>query len=251
MKIGKFLTPNRKILWGIIEGERVIELGTDPSDKTKIPEYSFSDLKLLAPASPSKIIAIGKNYKAHAEEMGGEAPPSPIIFLKAPSSLINPGEEIVMPPLSSRVDYEAELAVVIGKTTKNISEDNALEAVWGFTCLNDVTARDLQKLDGQWARAKSFDTFCPIGPWLETEVDCQNIHISLEVNGEVKQSASTADMIFSVPFLISYISQVMTLNPGDVIATGTPSGIGPLSPGDSVTVKLEGIGELTNPVVKG
>ena len=250
MKIGKFKTNENNILWGIIDGERVMELSErrdKPSEKEIL--HNINELTIMAPASPSKILAIGKNYKEHAKEMGSEAPESPILFLKAPSSLISPGEEIKIPSISSRVDYEAELAVVVGRHCRNLKHDEAIDVVWGFTCLNDVTARDLQKKDGQWGRAKSFDTFCPLGPWLETELNWEDTQIELILNGETKQKASTNQMIFSVVDLLVFISSVMTLNPGDVIATGTPAGVGPIKPGDEVTVKIEGIGELTNPVV--
>lgn len=205
--------------------------------------------RLLAPVVPSKVVAVGLNYRDHALEMGEELPEEPRIFLKPATSVIGPGEAIVLPPMSRRVDYEAELAVVIGRTARAVRPEEARAYILGYTCLNDVTARDLQKKDVQWTRSKSFDTFCPLGPAIETEIDPGDLRIEARINGRVRQSSRTANLIFSVPELLSFVSQVMTLLPGDVIATGTPPGVGPLSPGDLVEIEIEGIGILANPVV--
>jgi 2-keto-4-pentenoate hydratase/2-oxohepta-3-ene-1,7-dioic acid hydratase in catechol pathway len=192
---------------------------------------------------------VGLNYRDHAEEVRLPIPDEPLLFLKPVSSVIGPGDAIVIPPESSRVDYEAELAVVIGKTARRVTSEEAPEYILGYTCLNDVTARDLQAKDKQWTRGKSFDTFCPIGPWVETELDPSNLQIELYLNGEQKQASRTSKLIFDVFHLVEFISCVMTLEPGDVIATGTTSGIGRMKPGDTVEVRIEGIGSLTNPVV--
>ncbi len=198
---------------------------------------------------PSKIVCVGRNYVEHAAELGNEVPKEPLLFLKAPSALILNNEEIVIPPQSEQVEHEGELAVVIGRTCKNISdEEDPFSYVKGFTCLNDLTARDLQRRDGQFARAKSFDTFCPVGPAIETDLDVADISLQCRVNGVVKQSGSTSQMVFPVEFLIRYISKMMTLLPGDLIATGTPSGVSALRSGDVCEVEIEGIGTLSNRV---
>lgn len=207
-------------------------------------------VRLYAPVIPSKIIAVGRNYAEHAKEQNVEVPEMPLIFLKPPSSIIGPGDKIVLPPQSQRVEHEGELAVVIGKAGRWIAAEKALEHVFGYTCANDVTARDLQRRDGQWTRGKGFDTFCPLGPWIETELDPADALVACRVNGEMRQMASTREMVFTIPQLIAFISSVMTLQPGDVILTGTPAGISPLEDGDSVEVSVEGIGELRNPVAK-
>ena len=200
--------------------------------------------------SPSKIVCVGRNYAEHAAELGNEVPTEPLIFLKAPSALILNGRSIVIPPQSQQVEHEGELAVVIGKRCRGLTDsDDPSEFVLGYTCLNDVTARDLQRRDVQFTRAKSFDTFCPIGPHIETDIDTADLSVMTLVNGEVRQSGRTSQMVFSVDFLVRYISNIMTLNRGDVIATGTPSGVSRLEPGDICEVRIEGIGELTNPVV--
>jgi 2-keto-4-pentenoate hydratase/2-oxohepta-3-ene-1,7-dioic acid hydratase in catechol pathway len=204
-----------------------------------------------APPPPSKIVAIGRNYREHAKELGNVAPEEePLLFLKAPSALLLRESEIVLPPESSRVDYEGELALVIGKTVKNWPRDRWLEALAGVCCANDVTARDLQKKDGQWARAKSFDTFCPIGPVIVAGLDPSDLAIATRVNGQVKQSSRTSEMVFSPAFLVEYVSRMMTLLPGDLILTGTPAGIGPLSEGDTVEVEIEDVGVLRNRVAR-
>ncbi len=200
-----------------------------------------------APPRPSKIVAVGRNYREHAKELGNIAPEEePLLFLKAPSALVFDGGDIVMPPESARVDFEGELALVIGRTIKSWPQERWLDALAGVCCANDVTARDLQKKDGQWARAKSFDTFCPIGPEIVASLDPSDLAIETRVNGAVKQASRTSEMVFSPAFLVAYISRMMTLNPGDLILTGTPAGIAPLAPGDVVEVEIEGIGVLKN-----
>ncbi|MDR3640323.1 MAG: fumarylacetoacetate hydrolase family protein [Humidesulfovibrio sp.] len=213
-------------------------------------DIPLAEVELLPLVRPSKIVCVGLNYHDHAREMGLPVPEEPVLFLKPPSSVIGPGDAIVMPACSERVDYEAELALVMGKAAHFVSEAEALHHVFGFTCANDVTARDLQKKDGQWTRAKSFDTFCPVGPWIETQVeDVRALALRTVVGGEVRQQGNTADMIFPPARLVSFISRVMTLLPGDVILTGTPAGIGPLKDGDEVTIEIDQVGFLVNSVV--
>lgn len=236
--------------YGKLDGEQVTALSAAPWESGQPTDLRLplSSVKLLAPVQPSKIICIGLNYLAHVQaSFSAEKPPEyPLIFLKPPSSIINPGDKIVHPPQSERVDYEAEIALVIGKTAKNVSEDDAEKHIFGFTCVNDVTARDLQKKDGQWSRAKGFDTFCPVGPWIVTDLNWRDVLVEGILNGTVMQSGRTSLMIFKIPFLISYISSIMTLNPGDLISTGTPSGIAPMKSGDVIEVRVEGIGTLAN-----
>ncbi len=208
----------------------------------------LAEVKLLAPSTPSKIICVGRNYVEHAKELGNEVPNIPLIFLKPPSSVINPGETIILPPQSKQIEHEAELVVVIGKRGHHITAEQAKEHIFGYTVGNDVTARDLQKTDDQWTRAKGFDTFCPFGPWIDTDFDISDALITCKVRGEPRQMASTRDLVFSVPTLIAYISSVMTLEPGDLIFTGTPAGVGALKVGDEVVVEIEGLGVLRNPV---
>lgn len=210
----------------------------------------ITQVKLLAPVIPTKVVAVGKNYAEHAEEMKSDVPDSPIIFLKPPTSVIGPLAPIKLPPESTRVDHEAELAVVMGKVARNVKAEDALSYVLGYTAANDVTARDLQRSDGQWTRAKGFDTFCPLGPAIDTEFDpTEPNRITCSVDGEIRQDGSIADMVFGVADLIEFVSSVMTLLPGDVILTGTPAGVGPVLEGDRVEVEIEGIGVLMNPVV--
>jgi 2-keto-4-pentenoate hydratase/2-oxohepta-3-ene-1,7-dioic acid hydratase in catechol pathway len=209
---------------------------------------NFSELTLLAPVEPSKIVCLGRNYVAHAQEHGAEVPEVPLIFLKPPSTLIGPGDPIVIPPQSNQVEHEAELAVVIGKRARWLAPEEALDFVLGYTVANDVTARDLQRSDDQWTRGKGFDTFCPVGPWIETDFDPTDALITCHVNDELRQMASTRDMVFTTRQMIAYISSVMTLEPGDLILTGTPAGVSPLHPGDQVAITIEGLGDLTNPV---
>jgi 2-keto-4-pentenoate hydratase/2-oxohepta-3-ene-1,7-dioic acid hydratase in catechol pathway len=210
----------------------------------------ITEVKLLSPVIPTKIIAIGKNYADHAAEMGSDVPTTPVLFLKPPTAVIGPLSPIKRPPESSNVHYEGELAVVMGKVTRNVSPEDALSHILGYTAANDVTARDLQRSDGQWTRAKGFDTFLPLGPAIDTEFDPAEPHtITTSVNGVIKQEGVTSDLVFGVADLVSFISRVMTLLPSDVILTGTPAGVGPIVEGDRVEVEIEGIGVLLNPVV--
>jgi len=212
----------------------------------------LSEVKLFAPIEPSKIVCVGRNYRAHAAELGNKMPEEPLLFLKAPSALIASGDNIELPSASQQVEHEGELGVVIGRLAKNISEDdNPLDYVFGYTCVNDVTARDLQRKDVQFTRSKSFDTFCPVGPWIETDLDPANATVTTRLNSEIKQQGNTADMAFPVAFLIRYISEIMTLYPGDLIATGTPAGVSRMKEGDVVEVEVAGIGVLKNQVVSG
>ena len=197
---------------------------------------------------PSKIVCVGRNYVAHAKELGNEVPERPMLFFKPPSALIASGDRIVLPPASARVEYEGEIGVVIGRTLRGASPAEAEAGIRGFICINDVTARDLQKADGQWGRAKGFDTFCPAGPAVAEGLDWRGLEVITRVNGELRQRASTADMHFQIPDLLTYISSIMTLEPGDYIATGTPAGVGTLAPGDVVEVEIPGVGVLSNPV---
>jgi 2-keto-4-pentenoate hydratase/2-oxohepta-3-ene-1,7-dioic acid hydratase in catechol pathway len=211
--------------------------------------WELKNIRILAPCEPSKIVCVGRNYAAHAAELGNELPKEPLIFLKPPSSLVGPGDAIVLPPSSSRVEHEGELGVVIGKKCAHLADDvDPLQFVLGYTCVNDVTARDLQKADVQFTRAKGFDTFCPVGPHIETQLDPADVLVECFVNGETRQSASTSLMAFPVAFLIRWISRVMTLLPGDLVATGSPAGVGPLVANDSVEVSVAGIGVLHNQV---
>lgn len=212
--------------------------------------FDAPQVRVLAPVLPSKIVAIGLNYRAHAEETGRPLPEEPMIFIKPSTCVISPGDPILMPPQSQRVDHEAELAVVIGRAARNVRAGDALEYVLGYTCANDVTARDLQAKDVQFTRAKGFDTFGPLGPHVVTDIDAGKLEIACRVNGEVRQRSNTNDLVFGVGELVEFVSSVMTLLPGDVIMTGTPDGISPLADGDTVEVELEGIGVLSNPVRK-
>jgi 2-keto-4-pentenoate hydratase/2-oxohepta-3-ene-1,7-dioic acid hydratase in catechol pathway len=250
MKIVRFAWEN-DTKYGLVERNEVYAIKGDAFGEFERGERigALSEIRLLAPCAPTKIVALGRNYAEHASEMQSDVPAEPLIFLKPPSAVIGPGEAIVYPPISQRVDYEAELAVVIGRRARNVSAGEALDFVLGYTCADDVTARDLQRKDEQWTRSKSFDTFCPLGPWIVTDPDPNDLAIQCRVNGAVKQQSRTSRMIFPVAELIRHITQVMTLEPGDVILTGTPAGVGPLQPGDRVEVEIEGIGVLENTVV--
>lgn len=253
MRLGRVASPDG-VAFVSIEGD-----GSDAVAK-EIAEHPFgtptftgrswplADIRLLAPILASKVICIGKNYAAHAAEMGGEAPVDPVIFIKPNTSIIGPNASIILPPSSSQVDYEGELAVVIGRPCKDVSAAKASEVILGYTVANDVTARDQQRHDGQWTRAKGYDTFCPLGPWIETALDPSDLEITTEVDGEVRQRSRTSLFLHDIPKIIEWISSVMTLLPGDVILTGTPEGVGPLQAGQNVSVTVEGIGTLTNPV---
>jgi 2-keto-4-pentenoate hydratase/2-oxohepta-3-ene-1,7-dioic acid hydratase in catechol pathway len=237
--------------FGVLEGETIAAITPHPFAPF---EYSgerlaLDEVRLLAPVLPTKVVAVGKNYADHAKEMGDDVPEEPIIFLKPSTSVVGPGDPIIYPAGVDRVDFEGELAVIVGKMARRLDEATALQVVLGFTCANDVTARNLQASDGQWTRAKGFDTFCPLGPWIETDLDSSDLAVRTLVNDEQRQSSRTSMLVTSVARLLAFISGVMTLLPGDVILTGTPAGIGALSPGDRVEVEIEGIGVLTNRVV--
>jgi len=249
MRLVRFLVHGRTA-YGILNNDETAELdGEGYASLSSIgARHRTADVILLAPCVPTKIVAVGLNYRDHARELGMQVPESPILFLKPPTSVIGPGETIVRPAMSSRVDYEAELGIIIRDRVSRIPPEASRDHILGYTCANDVTARDLQKKDGQWTRAKSFDTFCPIGPWIQTDLDPDDLLIESYVNGERRQSSRTSQFIFGVDLLVSFISQVMTLEPGDLIITGTPAGIGPMQAGDEVEVRIEGIGCLKNGV---
>lgn len=238
--------------YGIVDGESIRELQGDVfGDFWKGSEVTtLKEATLLAPCQPSKIIALGLNYRDHAREVGMAIPKEPLLFLKPSTSVIGPEEKIIYPTMSTQVDYEAELGAVIRKRCKNVPINSAKDSILGYTCFNDVTARDLQKIDRQWTRAKGFDTFAPIGPWIVTDVDPYKLKVESYLNGELKQSSTTDNLIFNCYQLLSFISHIMTLLPGDIIATGTPSGIGPMHVGDRIDIVIEGIGTLTNYVEK-
>lgn len=251
MKICRFVHDNT-IKTGVLINEFIYPYKTSqflnaPVNFHPSDYLNKSEIEMLAPTHPSKIVCVGRNYSEHAAELGNQVPKEPLLFLKAPSSLILDGEEIVLPSQSNRVEHEGELAVVIGRSCKNLrASDNPLDFVLGYTCLNDVTARDIQRSEVQFTRAKSFDTFCPISPFVETEVDVSNLQILTKVNGVVMQNGRTSQMVFSVPFLIRYISMQMSLNAGDLIATGTPSGVSKLNSGDLCEIEIQGVGSLRN-----
>jgi 2-keto-4-pentenoate hydratase/2-oxohepta-3-ene-1,7-dioic acid hydratase in catechol pathway len=254
MKFCRFVTsdsaPPR---FGILEGNSAAEItvapwSAEPWKKTS-QVFPMERVQLLAPVAPSKIVCVGRNYAAHAAELGNDVPKEPLIFLKPPSSIVGPGEPIVLTKYSNRVEHEGELGLVVGRRASHLSDtDDALSYLCGYTCVNDVTARDLQKADVQFTRAKGFDTFCPVGPHIETELNPGDVLVECRVNGAVRQLARTSLMIFSVAFVLRWISRMMTLEPGDLIATGTPSGVGPLVANDKVEVSVEGIGVLSNAV---
>ena len=237
---------------GWILNDQVGEILGSPFGEFQRLEASLpmESVRLLAPVQPSKIICVGRNYAAHAAEHGTEVPDLPLLFLKPPSSVIGPGEPIQLPPQSEQVEHEAELGLVIGRRGRWIRPEEALEYILGYTIGNDVTARDLQNRDGQWTRSKGFDTFCPTGPWIETDFDPADAMITCHVNEELRQMTSTRDMVFGVRQIIAFASSIMTLEPGDVMLTGTPAGVGPLLPGDVVRVAIEGLGTLQNPVTQ-
>ncbi|SRR5882724_2233432 len=254
MKICRFVgTDLPAPRFGILEGDSIAEITGVPwgADGLKKSGRSFSaaSVRLVAPVAPSKIVCVGRNYAAHAAELGNDVPKEPLIFLKPPSSIVGPGEPIVLPKYSNKVEHEGELGLVVGRRAAHLSKsDDALSYLCGYTCVNDVTARDLQKSDVQFTRAKGFDTFCPVGPYIETELNPADVLVECRVNGAVRQSARTSLMIFSPAFVVRWISRMMTLEPGDLIATGTPAGVGPLAPGDKAEVFVEGTGVLSNPV---
>lgn len=264
MRIARFAHA-KGMSFGVVEGEpeagpqglTVAEVEGHPFGRISFSgaRWALSDVRLLSPILPSKVVCVGRNYAEHAAEHGTEVPKEPLLFLKPSTSVIGPRDAIRLPALSKQVEHEAELAVVIGAPgARRADRAAAQRAIFGYTCANDVTARDLQRMDGQWTRAKGFDSFCPIGPWITTGLDVTDLEIRCEVGSdpeemEVRQLGRTRDMVFDVPALVSYVSHVMTLLPGDVILTGTPAGVSPLADGDTVTVRIEGVGELTNPVV--
>ncbi len=241
------------IEWGRFEEGRIHKISNNPADGFEPTGryYEPSAVKLLAPVEPSKIVCVGLNYKEHIKESqsANEVPEEPVIFLKPPSSLVGPGAKINYPEMSRRVDYEAELGVIIGRECKAVAAIEAEDYIFGFTCVNDVTARDLQKKDGQWTRGKGFDTFCPVGPWVVDKLKYEDLQIESYLNGDLRQSARTSELIFPIPQLIGFISGVMTLYPGDLISTGTPSGIGSMKSGDRIEIRIEGVGSLVNDVL--
>jgi 2-keto-4-pentenoate hydratase/2-oxohepta-3-ene-1,7-dioic acid hydratase in catechol pathway len=252
MRLVRF-SAGERIATGVIEGEMVRPLrGTFFEEPLPTgEEIPLDTVRLLAPVLPSKMVCIARNYVEHAKEMGNPIPETPVLFIKPATSVIGPGDPIPIPPGSGRVDHEAELAVVIGRLCRRADEHEAMSAVLGFTCANDVTSRDWQKSDVQWARAKGSDGFGPLGPWIETDLDPSDLELASRVNGELRQKARTSEMTLSPAALISHISQTITLLPGDVVLTGTPPGVGPMVPGDTVEIEIEGIGVLENPVATG
>ncbi len=240
-----------EVKWGVVEEETIREMEGNPFEHFHLTSKAkrIHEVRLLAPCLPSKIVALGLNYRDHAEEVKMKLPEEPLLFLKPATSVIGPGEGIIYPEMSKQVDYEAELAVIIRKIAKAVPEEKAADYILGYSCLNDVTARDLQTKDKQWTRAKGFDTFSPIGPWIVTDIDPHRLEISSYLNGERRQHSNTKNLIFGPYQLVSFISHIMTLLPGDVIATGTPSGIGPMVVGDKIDVIIEGIGRLSNVVI--
>ncbi|OFW53472.1 MAG: 2-hydroxyhepta-2,4-diene-1,7-dioate isomerase [Actinobacteria bacterium RBG_16_70_17] len=253
MKIVRIRLVGEEIAYGAVEPEGIrVHRGTpfvawEPTE-TLVP---FEQARLLAPVFPTKVIGVGRNYAEHAAERGAEVPAEPVIFLKPATAVVGPEAAVAIPPEAGEVHHEAELAVVVGRVARRVAAEDAAGFILGYTAANDVTARDLQRRDGQWGRAKGFDTFCPLGPAIETELDPTGLAISCRVNGEIRQQGNTADMVFGVAELLAFISRVMTLLPGDVILTGTPAGVGPVHPGDRMAVEIERIGVLRNPVVAG
>ena len=250
MRIVRF-SHQGEVGFGVHEDEAVAEISPHPFGAFEYTgrRLPATDVRLLAPVLPSKVVAVGRNYAEHARELGNEVPSTPVLFLKPSTAVVGPGDPIVRPDGVGPVDFEGELAVVVGKLVRRLSPADAIQAVLGFTCANDVTARDLQRADGQWTRAKGFDTFCPLGPWIETDLDSSDLAISTVVNGETRQQARTSQLEHGVAELLAFVSRVMTLLPGDVLLTGTPAGVGPLEAGDRVEVEVEGIGLLANEVV--
>jgi len=255
MRLGRIASPDG-VAFVSVEGDGddavVKEIAEHPFGTPTFTgrSWKLADVRVLAPILASKVICIGKNYAAHAAEMGGEAPADPVIFLKPNTSIIGPEVPIVRPPSSQRVDYEGELAAVIGRPCKDVKAAQAKGVILGYTVANDVTARDHQQADGQWTRGKGYDTFCPLGPWIDTSLDPSDVELVTELDGEVKQRTRTSLMLHDVGEIVEWISRVMTLLPGDVILTGTPEGVGPIVDGDTVSVTIEGIGTLSNPVVR-
>jgi len=258
VRIARFSADGGDVRFGVVEGP-----GEDPADLviTAMEGHPFApfalvgeprplaDVRLLAPVLPSKVVCIGKNYADHVTEMGGAAPADPVVFLKPSTSVVGPGDAIVLPRNSERVDHEAELGIVVGRLCREVPRARALDVVLGYTCGNDVTARDHQAADGQWTRGKSHDTFCPIGPWIETDMDASDVVVQARVDGELRQDGRTSLLLHDIPAVIEWVTAFMTLLPGDVILTGTPAGVGPITAGQTVSVTVGGVGTLTNPVV--
>jgi len=251
MKIVRF-SHGGKAEYGVHDGDMIRSIAGSPFEEINFTRSYFrpTEMTLLPPCVPSKVVALGVNYRSHGAEMNSALPADPLLFIKPSTAVIATEDKIIYPESSGRVDYEGELGVVIKKVARRVAEKDAYDYILGYTCVNDVTARDLQSQDVQWTRAKGFDTFCPLGPCIETELDQSDLALETVLNGEIKQQSRTSQLVFAVPLLVSFISHVMTLLPGDVIATGTPAGIGPMLPGDIVEVKIEGIGTLRNYVVK-
>jgi 2-keto-4-pentenoate hydratase/2-oxohepta-3-ene-1,7-dioic acid hydratase in catechol pathway len=248
MRIVRYQINDEAPKYGWLLDEKVGEIQGDLFGQYRRREAKtpLADVKLVAPAEPTKILCVGRNYVEHAKELGNEVPKVPLIFMKPPSSIISNDETVILPPQSKQVEHEAELIIVIGKRGRHIKPEEAKSYILGYTIGNDVTARDLQKTDGQWTRAKGFDTFCPFGPWIDTDFDPADSVVTCRVNGQMRQMASTRDMVFNVPNLVVYISSFVTLEPGDLIFTGTPAGVGELNDGDEVIVEIEGLGVLRN-----
>ena len=252
MRLVRFRYGDRIATGAIEPGKDAIRILRGTFFEDPVPtgeEVSLDEVRLLAPVLPSKLVCVGKNYAAHAAEFGMEVPEEPLLFLKPSTAVIGPGDPIRLLPISKRVDYEGELAVVIGRLARDVRTEDAFRYILGYTCANDVTLRDLQHTNDQWARAKGFDGSCPLGPWIETELDPNDVRVETRLNGEIRQGGQTSDMVFGVATLIEYISGFMTLLPGDVLLTGTPEGVGRLAAGDVVEVEIDGVGSLSNPVV--
>lgn len=250
MKYIKFLH-NEEIMFGKLEGNQITRLSADFLDTNSTPlneTYNLNDVGVLPPVNPSKMIAIGLNYVKHAEEQNKPVPKEPMMFMVSPTAIISDGEEIILPTTDRLIEFEAELAVIIGTEAKNVKKQDALSYVFGYTCANDVSDRDLQKSDGQYTRAKSFDTFKPLGPVISTGLDPNHLNIKLELNGEIRQNSNTSDLIHDLETIIEHVTEVMTLYPGDVLLTGTPSGVGAIRSGDSIVIEIEGVGRLSNKV---
>lgn len=248
MKIVRYQTEGRAA-WGILDDGVVLAARGTPFVDLEPTSEPAANARLLAPVTPRTVLCVGRNYRSHAEEFGNKVPDEPLLFLKPPAAVIGPGDDIVYPALSGRVDPEAELVLVIGRTARNVKVEDAWDVIGGYTCGNDVTARDIQKSDGQWTRGKGFDSFCPIGPWVDTDYDPTDVNVSCTVDGERRQDGRTKDLIFPIPYLIEYITRFTTLQAGDVILSGTPEGVRPVVPGNAITVEVEGLGTLTNRVV--
>ncbi len=251
MRIARY-SKGGEVGFGVVEGDVVAAIDTHPFGALTFTgeRVPLADVRLLPPVLPSKVVAVGRNYAAHAAEFGHQVPSDPVIFLKPSTAVIGPGDPIGYPPGVGRLDFEGELAVVVGRLARDVPREQALDVVLGYTCANDVTARDQQEADGQWTRGKGHDSFCPLGPWIETDLDCADLRLTTTLNGELRQDARTAALRHGVPELIEWVSRVMTLLPGDVLLTGTPEGVGPMQEGDEVAVTVEGIGTLANPVVR-